>query len=189
MAVVLLFGLIVIFIVCAIYSKTNPEQKPSTEVQPRHSFSAAEREAMRQAEQAFDWNTYNLIANKQYHGQLPEYDLGMWSSIYPDLYHTKIAGINFCRSAKRFEGMYFDAFLVLEPENTYDTEAIKIISKDEHRKLGYIPSDETSEVREWCKFQFPYPCRAHIDTFESWDEDTGRDINRLCGEINIKKNK
>ena len=40
--------------------------------------------------------------------------------LYPDIYHTSVAGVNFRRGIKDLAGCRFDATLVAEPKNKYD---------------------------------------------------------------------
>lgn len=163
----------------AIESKTKPELKrPLTE---------AEREAMRQADEAFDWDTHNALANRTYTGPLPEHvAFNMWTNIYPNLYNSKIAGINFRKGIKDLAGQYFDCYLEADPKNKYDQNAIKIMHADS-RHLGFIPSEETKHVREFVNDQFPYmDCKGHIDESEEYDEND-RLRHFLYGTINIQK--
>lgn len=153
----------------------------------RSPLTDAEREALRQSDEAFDWRTHNAIIQGTYTGPLPEYDGAYWSSIYPYLYHTKIAGINFRRGISDLAGVYFDALLVLDHHNKYDTNAIKIIHATDNRHLGFVPADKTDDVRKWVNYIFPHPCRAHIDEWTDFDEDTERDRTFLFGEINIPR--
>lgn len=172
-----------------VYDFQEEQQQIKDQEKPkRQPFSDAQIEAMRQADEAFDWQTHNAIVNGTYTGPLPDYDGAYWSRIYPHLYHTKIAGINFCRGIKNLAGVYFDAMLIPEPKNKYDPNAIKIVHADDKRKLGYIPADETDSVRAWVNNKFPHPCRAHVDDFEEWDEELERDRTVLRGEINININ-
>ena len=187
---IILFALALIFIPIWLTSKKEPANTSSTPSQPpqpaRTPLTDAEREAIRQSDEAFDLDTHIAIVNGTYTGPLPEYDGFYWSNIYPDLYHTKIAGINFRRGIRNLAGVYFDALLVAEPKNKYDQNAIKIIHAEDHRHLGYIPADETDSVRAWINYTLPYPCRAHIDEFEDYDEEKERDVTKLYGSINIK---
>ena len=163
----------------AIESKTKPELKrPLTE---------AEREAMRQADEAFDWDTHNALANRTYTGPLPDHvAYNMWTNIYPNLYNSKIAGINFRKGIKDLAGQYFSCYLEADPKNKYDQNAIKIMHAD-GRHLGFIPSDETEHVREFVNDQFPYmDCKGHIDEGEEYDEND-RLRHFLYGTINIQK--
>ena len=159
--------------------------KPSEPASP--PLTEAEQEAIRQADEAFDWDTHNAIVSGTYDGPLPDYDGAYWSQLYPNIYHTRIAGINFARGIKNLAGVYFDALLIPEPTNKYDRNSIKIIHAQDSRKLGYIPAEETDTVRRWVSNQFPYPCRAHIEDFEDFDEEKEKEVIRLKGEINIIK--
>lgn len=159
--------------------------KPSKSSRP--PLTDAEMEAIRQADEAFDWDTHNAVVSGTYDGPLPDYDGAYWSQLYPNIYHTRIAGINFARGIKNLAGVYFDALLIPEPTNKYDRNAIKIIHAQDRRKLGYIPAEETDAVRRWVSNQFPYPCRAHIEDFEDFDEEKEKEVIRLKGEININK--
>lgn len=186
---IILVAFALIFIPIYITMNKKELAQPSQQQSPqRLPLTDAEREAIRQADEAFDLDTHIAIVNGTYTGPLPEYDGFYWSNIYPDLYHTKIAGINFRRGIRNLAGMYFDALLVAEPKNKYDPNAIKIIHAEDHRHLGYIPADETADVRAWVNNTLPYPCHAHIDEFEDYDEEHERDITRLYGCINIAKN-
>lgn len=159
--------------------------KPSKSSRP--PLTDAEMEAIRQADEAFDWDTHNAVVSGTYDGPLPDYDGAYWSQLYQNIYHTRIAGINFARGIKNLAGAYFDALLIPEPTNKYDRNAIKIIHAQDRRKLGYIPAEETDTVRRWVSNQFPYPCRAHIEDFEEFDEEKEKEVIRLKGEINIIK--
>ena len=162
-----------------IESKTKPELKrPLTE---------AEREAMRQADEAFDWDTYKALSNRTYTGPLPEpVAFNMWTNIYPNLYNSKIAGINFRKGIKDLAGQYFSCYLEADPKNKYDQNAIKIMHAD-GRHLGFIPSEETEHVRQFINDQFPYmDCKGHIDEGEEYDEND-RLRHFLYGTINIQK--
>lgn len=191
----LILIVVVVAIVFAMYLYLNsqgksyePDDMPNNPVEPtRPPLTDAENEAIRQADEAFDWDTHNAIVAGTYDGPLPDYDGAYWSQLYPDIYHVKIAGINFARGIKNLAGVYFDALLIPEPTNKYDHNAIKIIHATSRHKLGYIPADETDAVRRWVSNQFPYPCRAHIEDFEDFDEEKEKEVIRLKGEINIIK--
>ena len=187
--------IIVAVIVIAMYLYLNSQGKihadkiehPKPSEPSRLPLTDAELEAIRQADEAFDWDTHNAIVAGTYDGPLPDYDGAYWSQLYPNIYHTRIAGINFARGIKNLAGVYFDALLIPEPTNKYDRNAIKIIHAQDRRKLGYIPAEETDAVRRWVSNQFPYPCRAHIEDFEDFDEEKEKEVIRLKGEINIIK--
>ena len=172
----------IIYGICSATTDSESKNVVETPKEEPRVLTDAENEAIRQAEEAFDYDTRRAVINGTYDGPLPDYDGVYWSSIYPDLYHTKIAGINFARGIKNLAGTCFDAQLVADPKNKYDQHAIEIIHAEGYKHLGYIPADETSAVREFLNNQLPYPCRAHI--VEKYDYD---DRPFLVGEINIKR--
>lgn len=179
----------ILFVVALI--KGSVESKPTTRQQQpkgpdRPPLTDAEREAIRQADEAFDWKTHNDILNGTYSGPLPEHIVGNhWTELYPNIYHTKIAGINFRKGIKNLAGTYFDVCIEPEPKNKYDKNAIKILKADDGRHLGYIPADETEYVREFIKNDFTCHCRAFIEECEECDEELEREKNYLYGFINI----
>lgn len=158
------------------------ENMPKPEPDPKERpLSLAEKEAFRQAQEAYDYDAQVAIFNRTYSGPLPKYDGVYWSNIYPNIYHTKIAGINFRKGLNSLAGTYFDAMLYADPKNEYDPNAIKIVALD-YTHLGYIPADETEAVREWIGNQLPYKCRAHIEESTDYDDRTF-----LIGTVNISK--
>ena len=166
-------------------------KNPEPEKEERLPLSYAEKEMIWQATRAFDFKTKLEIEAGCYHGKLPE-DIGMghYSNMYPHLYQTKIAGINMRQGLSDLIGEYFDARLVAEPENPHDKNAIKIINAEDYRHLGYIPASETASVRDFIDGRFPYPCKAHIEEHEDWDEKREKPYYYLVGQINIEnKNK
>lgn len=147
------------------------------------TLTDAEQEAYRQAEEAFDWRTCNAITNGTYDGKLPTYDGTYWSDLYPHLYRTNIADIDYQRAISSLASVTFDALLI---PDTHDANAIKIVTANDNTHVGYIPTFETSGVRAWVSNRFPARCRAHIDAHEDLDDDC-RDIIRLEGIINIPR--
>jgi hypothetical protein len=76
-----------------------------------------------------------------------------------------ITGTSFRRGLSKYVGE-FDGSLVAEPSNPYDPNAIKIVAADGHH-LGYIPRDETEDVREF----LPLPCDCHGILQKGRDDD------------------
>lgn len=194
--VIFSFSMVIIIIVgCIVFSNKHTivyeypdEPQPQQKKLVRSPLTEAEREAIRQADEAFDWKTHNDIVNGTYKGPLPEHVVGgHWTNIYPDLYHTSIAGINYCRGINDLAGVYFDAILIPDPKNEYDANAIKIVHAEDERQLGFIPASETQSVRDFVKNIFPFPCRAHVDEYEEWDALKECESTYLVGEINIKR--
>ena len=84
-----------------------------------------------------------------------------------DYLSFNIAGTSFRRGLNKYVGE-FDGQLVADPKNPYDKNAIKIIHEDGHH-LGFIPADETDEVREF----LPLPCECHGILVRGKDENDG----------------
>ena len=100
---------LVIILICLVFvflHKDKPTDNQQQQDSAKRVLSAQEREAIRQADEAFDWSTHNAIVEGTYNGPLPEHDGIYWSNLYPNIYHTKIAGINFCRGIKNLAGIY-----------------------------------------------------------------------------------
>lgn len=122
-------------------------------------------EAFIQAGIVGDQKTVDAINAGTYDGPLPEKrDDGGWLSIYDNLRILKIAGINHRQGISRYVGRV-ECALVPEPENEFDSNAIKIVAEDSHH-LGYIPSNQTDFVRSLAGNQFPYRCTAFINSKE-----------------------
>lgn len=150
----------------------------------------AEREALRQAEDVLDYDTATLLLQRQYTGPLPyEVMSGMWSNLYPNIYSTKVAGINYHKAAARqYAGITFSATLVADPKNEYDENAIKVIHSESKKHLGFIPADETDDVRQFLDGHLPHSnCRVHIDEGEDTDDETGRTRTYFTAKIVIKR--
>ena len=150
----------------------------------------AEREALRQAEDVLDYDTATLLLQRQYKGPLP-YEVmdGMWSNIYLDIYSTKVAGINYHKAAARqYAGITFPATIVADPKNEYNENAIKVIHSESKKHLGFIPADETEDVRQFLDGHLPHSnCRVHIDEGEDIDDETGRTRTYFTAQIAIKR--
>ena len=187
----ILIGLILLTVLSGITSSQNKKTTKLLQQQQktaRPPLTDAENEAIRQAKEAFDFDTQIAIVKGTYTGPLPEHvAFDKWTDLYPELYHTKIAGINFRKDIRNLAYIYFDAMLIPEPTNKHDKNAIKIVHAEDGRLLGYIPAEETDDVRKWVNNQFPYPCRAFIDECEEWYDVRERERSFLVGEINIQR--
>lgn len=62
-------------------------------------------------------------------------------------YYTKIAGVQYRCGASDVGGFF--GFIIHEPKNPKDPNAIAIYRAD-GKHLGYIPKDETEDLRCWC---------------------------------------
>ena len=107
---------------------------------------AAKIEVMNQAKAVGDDKTVEAIMNENYHGMIPETHAdGLYPSIYHNLMILKIAGINYRGNLSAYVGQ-FKGVLKSEPKNDYDPNAIMIKCED-GKHLGYVPEDETEDVR------------------------------------------
>ena len=139
-------------------------------------------QAVIQAEIVGDMLTMDSINRNDYHGPLPERrDDGGWLSIYDNLRILKIAGINHRQGISRYVGRV-ECVLVPEPDNEYDSDAIKVVAEDRHH-LGYIPSGQTEMVCWLTANEFPYRCTAFIEACE--DETDGHKF--FVGYVYIKR--
>ena len=80
-----------------------------------------------------------------------------------------IAGINYRRGIMNYVGK-FEGRLIPEPNNEYDSNAIRIEHSDGHH-LGYIPSDETDYLRNVVDNKFPVSCKGEITEETDYDEN------------------
>ena len=80
-----------------------------------------------------------------------------------------IAGINFRKGISNYVGD-FEGYIKPQPTNRHDPNAIAIYHRDGHH-LGFIPADETDEVRA-LGLQFPISVHGNIE--EDYDYDESR---------------
>ena len=189
MAIVLFLSVIVILVVGMIYNYTSPKPQPQEEQSKpqQRQFTLEEREAMRQADEVWDMETYFAISEGTYTGPLPEHIVGgHWTDLYPDIYRTKIAGINFRKGASSYAGKFVDILLYADEKNEYDPNAIKIITND-YFHIGYIPAEETEAVRQFINNQLPYSAKARIMERTEYDDTSDKERTYLIGNICIKK--
>ena len=131
---------------------------------------AAMGEALQQAKAHGDKKTVQAILNMTYTGPLPEKKKdGTYTQIYKNYLRFKIAGINYRKGIGDYEGKFIGE-VVPEPTNQYDPNAIKIVHQD-GKHLGYVPAEDTAQLREWVKNKFPYKCYGEIFQDEDYDED------------------
>ena len=124
----------------------------------------------------------DAINGGTYTGPLPERrEDGGWLSIFDNLRILKIAGINHRSGIGNYVGRV-ECALVPEPDNEYDSNAIKVVAEDRHH-LGYIPTEHTDFVRSLAANEFPYRCTAFIEEHE--DELDGHKF--FIGFVYIKR--
>jgi hypothetical protein len=131
---------------------------------------AAMGEALQQAKAQGDEKTVQAILNMTYTGPLPKkQEDGTYTKIYKNYLRFKIAGINHRESIEEYEGKFIGE-VVPEPTNQYDPNAIKIVHQD-GKHLGYVPAEDTAQLREWVNNKFPYKCYGEIFQDEDYDDD------------------
>lgn len=116
-------------------SPTEPKLNPNAEVQVLKFF---------------------CIKDKGYH-------VSVWPNVdgYVNLDYVEfnIAGITHHREAAMNHLGETMGILVAEPDNPYDSNAIRVMTPD-WQCVGYVPKDRTDEIREHTKL--PCPCLFYI---------------------------
>ena len=185
MNILLLLFLLVVSIVMMAYGLThiNPNKKPDkANVLPKSDDTSEQQNEPAQQEQPnhFDLLDDNgdsikeqkvkiVIEDGNSDAPIQELryfcikDKGYNVSVWPkyngysglDYIRFKIAGITHGEHVDEHLGE-FAATLEPDPINHYDQNAIKIVTSEGHR-VGYVPKDQTSDVRDFT----PLPCRCY----------------------------
>ena len=146
-------------------------------------------EMLNQAKAVGDDFTVESIQRHIYHGDLPTESHGQWSSMYDNLMIVKIAGINYRGNLSAYVGK-FKGVLKPEPKNDYDPNAIMIKCED-GKHLGYVPEDETEDVRAFIGADgvdfLPYRIEGEIEECEDFDDDDERKF--FVGRIYVVRKK
>lgn len=74
------------------------------------------------------------------------------------------------RLAERSSSTFFTARLILDDDNEYDSNAVRVEIKG--KTVGYIPADDASSYRKWAKrvgIDSGATCAARIDTYKGLD--------------------
>ena len=181
MFITIVFIIIVLILFAVILlRRNNEEQATDTPVQYSPEYLAQLAEVKRQAEENGDDDTVNAVLNMTYDGPMPiKKEDGTYSSIYARYIRYNIAGINFRRGIANYVGKS-RGYIKPEPKNSHDPNAIAIYCEDGHH-LGYIPMDETDDVRDLGK---EFPISVFIEIEEDFDYDENRKYYR--GEIMIE---
>ena len=89
------------------------------------------------------------------------YHVSVWpKDVYiPDYIEFDIAGISYHKEAAMQRLGETLGFLAEEPDNPYDSNAIRIMTPD-WQCVGYVPKDMTAQIREQTKL--PCPCFFYI---------------------------
>lgn len=146
-------------------------------------------EMLNQAKAVGDDFTVESIQRHIYHGELPTESYGQWSSMYDNLMIVKIAGINYRGNLSAYVGK-FKGVLKPEPKNDYDPNAIMIKCED-GKHLGYVPEDETEDVRAFIGADgvdfLPYRIEGEIEECEDFDDDDERKF--FVGRVYVVRKK
>ena len=146
-------------------------------------------EMLNQAKAVGDDFTVESIQRNIYHGELPTESYGQWSSMYDNLMIVKIAGINYRGNLSAYVGK-FKGVLKPEPKNDYDPNAIMIKCED-GKHLGYVPEDETEDVRAFIGADgvdfLPYRIEGEIEECEDFDDDNERKF--FVGRVYVVRKK
>lgn len=146
-------------------------------------------EMLNQAKAVGDDFTVESIQRHIYHGELPTESYGQWSSMYDNLMIVKIAGINYRGNLSAYVGK-FKGVLKPEPKNDYDPNAIMIKCED-GKHLGYVPEDETEDVRAFIGADgvdfLPYRIEGEIEECEDFDDDNERKF--FVGRVYVVRKK
>ena len=196
MAVLILVFVAIIIIVAIIL---GTKHSASTDQQPKqkHNPYYMERmaDAKRQAEERGDQEALQAIQEDRYDQLMQERAeknplylktrTQATTSIHKPtittgVYDYNIAGINFRKGISNYVGD-FEGYLKPQPTNRHDQNAIAIYHRDGHH-LGFIPADETDEVRA-LGLRFPIPVHGNIE--EDYDYDESRKYYR--GIVYIEK--
>jgi hypothetical protein len=101
--------------------------------------------------------------------------------VYAKYLRFKIAGLNHRRGIADYLGK-FRGELVPEPTNKHDKNAIAILC--DGKRVGYIPADETDEVRA---LGMEFPIVVYCEIFDEYDEDDeGNERRYFWGTADIE---
>ena len=136
--------------------------------------------ARQRAIESGDTEAVQAIDNGTYKELLERRAAARESKIAPgiEIYQYSIAGINYRKGIATYLGRS-TGYIKPEPTNSHDPNAIAVYADDSHH-LGYIPADETDDVRA-LRLRFPIPVALDIE--ECYDDD-GRRF--FVGEVSIK---
>jgi hypothetical protein len=152
----IIFLLVVGLIALFIYASTKPsrsqnEPEQQQDVQPARNNPNAEVQELK----------FFCIKDKGYH-------VSVWpKDVYqPDFIEFEIAGITHHADVAIKHLGESMALLVAEPDNTYDPNAIRVMTSD-WQILGYVPRDMTATIRE--QVSLSCPCCVYIGYREDDD--------------------
>ena len=172
---------IVVIIVKVFRSKPDDTQRNSG------SLPAGLVMARQRAEQQGDTEAVQAIDNGTYKELLDQRAADRESKIAPgiEIYQYSIAGINYRKGIAAYIGRS-TGYIKPEPTNRHDPNAIAVYADDGHH-LGYIPSDETDDVRA-LRLRFPIP--VSVDIEECYDDDDRRFyVGEVSFQVKMKNKK
>lgn len=86
--------------------------------------------------------------------------VSVWPKDHVDVaFECNIVGCGFRNNIENYIGE-FKGYLMAEPGNRHDSNAIKVMSSDGHC-VGYIPRNETKKIR--ANYRLPCDCYCFID--------------------------
>lgn len=161
----------------------QPKSKASAKPAPHPQYLLRLKEVRRQAELRGDTATIQAVDNMTYTGPLPTRKPDMtFTAIGATILEYNVAGINFRKGLARYEGPFM-GYMLPEPSNAYDPNAIAIYHED-GKHLGYIPSDETDDIRA---LSLPFPITIWGEIEKDYDFDERRTFYRGTIYIELPK--
>ena len=138
------------------------ERKQADDLLEKTRILAERAQVMIQAGIVGDDKTIQALNDGTYNGPWPKKRKdGGYLSLYDTLRILKVAGINHRQNVGQYTGR-LEVALVPEPNNQFDSNAIKVVAEDSHH-LGYVESHFTEFVRTLALNTFPYRCVCFIE--------------------------
>jgi hypothetical protein len=153
---------VIIFVIaialCVYYSSQHPEpadgEQPPATNQPRHFDLLDDNgDPIGASDAPVQELQYFCVKDKGYH-------VSVWPKDYSqfDIVEFNIAGMSHRDNIDEYLGE-FKGTLEAEPDNAYDSNAIKVLAADGNH-VGYVPKDMTSEIRS--EATLPCSCYCYI---------------------------
>lgn len=174
-----LFVIAIVVIIVKVFRSKPDDTQNSSESLPAGLAMARER-----AEQQGDTEAVQAIDNGTYKELMEKRAAARESEIAPgvEIYQYSIAGINFRKGIAAYVGSSV-GYLKPQPTNRHDPNAIAVYS-DDGQHLGYIPADETDDVRA-LRLRFPIPVAVYIEECH----DDAEDRTFFVGTVTIQVQK
>lgn len=136
------------------YSEQKSSEQPPAANQPRHFDLLDDNgDPIAASDAPVQQLQYFCIKDKGYH-------VSVWPRDHhqTDIVEFALAGISYCTDIDNYLGE-FEGTLEAEPDNQYDSNAIRVLAPDGHH-VGYVPKDMTADVRKYATL--PCPCFCYI---------------------------